>query len=86
MEEKIVGLVINDSERKLVYEIAKNYELKGPDDLRFILEKNNYLFLIKEKTIGLIGIEVMRRTKIIIHGAIEFEKHLNQIETISFSL
>ena len=76
MAKELIGLVIDDYERKRIYELVKKYGLKTINEGKFILEKNNYLFAFNEFGFGLVGTKVMNTISKILHGAEEFESFL----------
>jgi len=77
MEKELFGLVINDNERRTIYEISKKYNLKSFDNLEFILNEKNHLFAFTKNSIGLCGTIIMKNIKEVVHSASKFDKILS---------
>lgn len=74
--EKIVGLVINDKERKEIYDLSikNNIIIEFEENFK---SNDNHLFVIKDGRIGAINTQSFFRISKIIHGVNEYKEFLN---------
>ena len=78
-KEELVGLVIAKDETAKLLQICKRYAIPTPYPDIFEDGKFHPLWAISNKGIGLVGTEVMRRLRKVLHGLDELDAYLSSL-------